>query len=834
MAAKVDPTNTEPRRAQTSGTMPTSSTVSASSPKVSFFGAKSGFVIPKNKHSGSLVPIFRAGGKSDGSSAKEETAKSVQRKTKWGPDPTLDAAVRKGRVLAYQIRLEQITEQLKSGVLETTDDQSPSSIKQDLDDDSGSHTNGKESSKIQRLKLERREVIGEILRLNPSYKPPSDYKPLLKETDIPIPISAHPGYNVIQLLLGPESNTQKRLEEETGTKIRVYGTKKDTRDKHEVTYSVKTEALDAYEELHVKISADTYEKIDTAVALLELLLTPVSGIAATSSSSLTSPINGDSTKTNLKETASSSMVLGTVDANQGIRRPPMLLPTQPNALQYQRFAAPWPLVGAPNAQQQPISGFMPSLPNTNAHFSALPIGPFGAPSMAVPSTPQLPGGMQQNQNQPPHLHHSGQQPPPYLNMLTHMPPFTTQPTGALPAPTQLLSSQPVPAVPSAAFPGRPLSALPPAGNSGWSQVVPLVQRPLLQPQALPMRPVAVVSSPAVAPVPNAPASIASGTITLPSPVRHLATQFPPAPFPSQPGASFTSITQAGPVSIPSPVPFSSGAPLPTTPSAASSFMPPMLPRPVSMLPGPPAPMPHQIPLPSAPAQSSRPAQLLGSPATPETQPPVVAPRPPRPISGDFTYQPPGAQNLAPLASPRPNIHHVQQMTLPVSALPQPPSFRPALHNSINLQAFPSQANPTQIPMRPPPPPVSPFPVDRTIARPPPSLTVRPNPMAPSFPPGPPQPPNLPGQSVPFVQTSPSQLHPPNRPHPMIPVQQLGGKPPGYVAGMPSNAGGSQIYDPFSPTAISTAPRKAEDNAVSARKPEADSEYEDLMASVGVK
>lgn len=99
MAAKVDPTSNEPRRAQTSGTMPTSS----NSPKVSIFGAKSGFVIPKNKHSGSLVPIFRAGGKLDGSSAKEETTKSVQRKTKWGPDPTLDAAVRKGRALAYQV-----------------------------------------------------------------------------------------------------------------------------------------------------------------------------------------------------------------------------------------------------------------------------------------------------------------------------------------------------------------------------------------------------------------------------------------------------------------------------------------------------------------------------------------------------------------------------------------------------------------------------------------------------------------------------------------------------------------------------------------------------------
>lgn len=36
------------------------------------------------------------------------------------------------------------------------------------------------------------------------------------------------------------------------------------------------EAHVAYEELHVLVSADTYEKVDAAVALVELLVTPVS------------------------------------------------------------------------------------------------------------------------------------------------------------------------------------------------------------------------------------------------------------------------------------------------------------------------------------------------------------------------------------------------------------------------------------------------------------------------------------------------------------------------------------------------------------------------------
>lgn len=102
MATKVDSSSpAEPRRGQST----VSSAVSASSPKVSMFGAKSGFVIPKNKLSGSLVPIFRGGSKVDaGNNVKEEITKQVRRKTKWGVDLTQDASVRKGRALAYQVR----------------------------------------------------------------------------------------------------------------------------------------------------------------------------------------------------------------------------------------------------------------------------------------------------------------------------------------------------------------------------------------------------------------------------------------------------------------------------------------------------------------------------------------------------------------------------------------------------------------------------------------------------------------------------------------------------------------------------------------------------------
>lgn len=102
MIAKVDPTASSLNMSGT--TISSKPSISSSGQKVSMFAAKSGFVIPKNKLSGSLVPTLRGGKKLGGSDAfNGESTKQVQRKTKWGSDLTQDAAVRRGRVLAYQV-----------------------------------------------------------------------------------------------------------------------------------------------------------------------------------------------------------------------------------------------------------------------------------------------------------------------------------------------------------------------------------------------------------------------------------------------------------------------------------------------------------------------------------------------------------------------------------------------------------------------------------------------------------------------------------------------------------------------------------------------------------
>ncbi|XP_048618136.1 uncharacterized protein LOC125589775 isoform X2 [Brassica napus] len=236
-------------------------TSTTSAPKISMFGAKSGFVIPKNKLSGSLIPIFQRGG---GGAGKDNgtLTKLGKRKTKWGPDLTQDVAVKKARVLAYQKRLDQITQQLESGTHEA---------------EANRETN---SDIAEHLELEKREAIGEILELNPRFKAPPDYKPVLKEARLPIDVTEHSDFSFLSLIFGSQGDTQKQLEKETGAKVQVFGTKTGG-EKVELSSSDENEIQTSWEELYFQISSDTYEKVDAAIAVIELLISSVSGNTGT-------------------------------------------------------------------------------------------------------------------------------------------------------------------------------------------------------------------------------------------------------------------------------------------------------------------------------------------------------------------------------------------------------------------------------------------------------------------------------------------------------------------------------------------------------------------------
>jgi splicing factor 1 len=64
-------------------------------------------------------------------------------------------------------------------------------------------------------------------------------------------------------------------EQETGAKVQIFGTKTGG-EKVELSPSDENEIQKSWQELYFQISSDTYEKVDAAIAVVELLMSSVS------------------------------------------------------------------------------------------------------------------------------------------------------------------------------------------------------------------------------------------------------------------------------------------------------------------------------------------------------------------------------------------------------------------------------------------------------------------------------------------------------------------------------------------------------------------------------
>ncbi|RZC62515.1 hypothetical protein C5167_024288 [Papaver somniferum] len=619
MATEVDQASSvEPHRAQTT-VMATSSVASASTPKVSMFVKKAGFVIPKNKLAGSLVPAIRPRKTEVRDAAKVEDIKLIKRKTKWGADLSEDAAVRKGRALAYQTRVDQIAQQLKSGVLEEEDDKGTELLKDAPHPESSRAQKDDQMQKFEMLALEKQEIIGEILKLNPSYKVPPDYKPLLKEAKIPIPVTRYPGYNFIGVILGPGSRTQKRLEEETGVTIRIHGTKVGTEEKGEITSSDGSDIQNAYEELYVHVSADSFEKIDAAVSLIELLISPVLGNSATATAD-TAKGTGDRVNVfdeNQKDGVSSAgYVVPMASVNQGFMQP-MAGPSQsgPTQVHFQPYRGPWFPPGPLQPAVHPHSGYAPS-----SHMSSAVQYP---PTSINTSTmhPSFSGHSQ-------HPFIPGQPQPMQSLQQSYMPELRQQSQGFSML-NNPMHSQQNSAMPHQNTGNRPISTgTLPYPSLQHTSMKPLTGRPVTPSGSS-------VGWPGVPPAASTSQGI-SNMMQINRPMGSPSEGRSPYPPPSN--VSFT--LASTPSSIAEP-----------TLGSTQSHVPPGL--------------------------------SLSKLQQGNILPPVTTPRPQRPNSGDFTFRPlvpppqasPGSSNpsVAPQMLPRPT-------TLQIS-LPQLLSYQPAMNNS---------------------------------------------------------------------------------------------------------------------------------------------------------
>ncbi|KAL4311309.1 hypothetical protein GQ457_01G048720 [Hibiscus cannabinus] len=797
----------------------TSATASTTGPKVSRFAAKMGFVIPKNKLSGSLVPIFRGGKKPGGNAtANEDNMDQIQRKTKWSHDLTQDAAVRKGRALAYQTRVDQITQQLKSGNPDVGDtEDSPLAVKNMVTSTPDTQL---ESEKVDLLEIERREAIGEILKLNPSYKAPADYKPLLKEATVPIPVKEYPGCNFVALIFGPGSDTKKRLEKEIGATVQVYAIKANTGEKVEISTPDGNETQDGYEELFVRLSADTFEKVDGAVALLELLVSSISGNLGTGS---VSAISGNDVNA-LSQTPDTAASCATDSAlNQQV--PQLTLASPQGQFQYHNSWFPTnpmpPNLSAP-ILNCPVPAQSPS--NPSSHFGPRPapeagFNTFIQDSSLVSSSPQLPRQVLPQPYMPP-MHPLGHTGPQNFLVPNPNPPYT-QPSNLSSLP--LTGSQPQAL---GLLPGR--RPLMPAGSSSvWSGASASLGLSnvgqLAPPAVISQVPHPVVPRPVVASVSSAHPNMLStfspgqsGPRLTSAPVNHPSLPFPPGP-PLGSSHALSSGLHPTAVSVPPPLnPSINPAMLarPIISQAPPTLLSPSLPRgPSGSIPG---NMPNFAPI-------NQPARSQHS------------------NSGIFTFQPHQTQGPTYPMVPRPSSQAVNlHAQAPLSVVQQQaPSFQFGVPNSTpqpGMQVFPrpqsgnqmglslNQQNTMSAPPRPPA-----YPGTGPVA----NATTVPQMGLRNFVP-PPQTPNMaspfpprPGHSLQHQQHYPAL---PPRPGNFAPPN------PGFSSGVfpqstrptPGHSAGQQVYDPFSPTSVPGG------SQASARKQESDPEYEDLMASVGVK
>lgn len=174
-------------------------------------------------------------GKKDNQTESEEQ-KEKRRKSRWSNTkafvpgmPTIlpaDIDDNQRQIYLLQMDVEETTRRLRQcdfGQNLDPSERSPSP--EPVYDITGKRLNTREIRKRQELEMRRHEKIQAILRLNPNYKPPTDYRPpTIKLHDkVWIPQEEHPEINFVGLLIGPRGNTLKALEAETGAKIIIRG-----------------------------------------------------------------------------------------------------------------------------------------------------------------------------------------------------------------------------------------------------------------------------------------------------------------------------------------------------------------------------------------------------------------------------------------------------------------------------------------------------------------------------------------------------------------------------------------------------------------------------------
>lgn len=178
-------------------------------------------------------------------------------------------------IQALNSRLLEISRMLQSGLpLDDRPEGARSPSPEPIYDNMGIRINTREYRARERLNRERQEIIAQIIKRNPAFKPPADYRPPKLHKKLYIPMKEYPGYNFIGLIIGPRGNTQKRMERETGAKIVIRGKGSVKEGRLQQKRDLRPDPSEN-EDLHVLVEADTQEALDAAAGMVEKLLQPV-------------------------------------------------------------------------------------------------------------------------------------------------------------------------------------------------------------------------------------------------------------------------------------------------------------------------------------------------------------------------------------------------------------------------------------------------------------------------------------------------------------------------------------------------------------------------------
>ncbi|KAI5451242.1 hypothetical protein NCC49_001839 [Naganishia albida] len=204
-----------------------------------------------------------------------------KRRSRWGDKsdiPGMPVTVIGGNVsqseldtYAVHVRLEEINKKLSTGdVVPPERMRSPSPPP--TYDAQGRRTNTRDIRYRKRLEDERMRLVDKALKADPNFRPPMEYQMLKRNTrpqeKVYIPKDEFPEINFFGLLVGPRGNSLKKMEMESGAKISIRGKGsvkpgKERNDQY---------GNDEHEELHCLVMADTQEKVDKCVALINRVI----------------------------------------------------------------------------------------------------------------------------------------------------------------------------------------------------------------------------------------------------------------------------------------------------------------------------------------------------------------------------------------------------------------------------------------------------------------------------------------------------------------------------------------------------------------------------------